>query len=311
VVNEPGAEPWPGLDRLAECADIVHTNQADQLAGAIPDADILLVTDFRTRWLSDAVPRAGRLRWVHATSAGLDAILVPAVIERGLPVTNARGVFDQAIAEHVVGVILAFAKDLRRSFDLMAERRWLHRETERVAGRRLLVVGAGSIGRQIARYGRGIGLEVEGIARRRRNGGDPDFTQVHGPEDLLARLPDADFVAIAAPLTPATEGLFGAEELGRMKRSARLINVARGPIVQTAALIEALERGGIAGAALDVFEQEPLPAESPLWRMPQVIVTAHMAGDFIGWKQALTDQFAALFHRWRRGEPLPEEGARP
>ena len=303
VLEAPGAAPWPGLEPLAAEAELIRAADRAALLDAARAADIIVVTDFRTPWIEEAARAATRLSWVHATSAGTDAVMVPALIAGDAVVTNARGIFDQSIAEHVMGVILAFAKDLRRSFELQRLRRWKHRESERVAGQRLLVVGAGSIGRRIARAGRGLGLVVEGIARRERHG-DPDFERVSSAAALGDRLPEADFVVIAAPLTDETRGLLGRAELQRMKASARLINVGRGPIVRTADLLEALANGEIAGAALDVFEEEPLPADHPLWQRPEVILTSHMAGDFVGWRRALSEQLVALFRAWCAGGPL-------
>lgn len=303
VLCAPGSGPWTGLDALDGEAEVMQADTRAALMDAVALADILVCTDFATTWIDDAVARAPKLCWIHATSAGTDAILTPAVVQSDIVVTNARGIFDHAIAEHVVGMILAFAKNLRQTFALGRAREFVHRDTERVLGRHLLVVGAGSIGRQIARYGRGIGLEVSGIARSGRVD-DPDFDRVDNPGALFDRLPEADYVAIAAPLTGETRGLFGREALLRMKPSARLINVGRGAIVDTAALIAALDDGIIAGAALDVFEEEPLPADHPLWDMPEVIITAHMAGDFIGWRQALSQQFIDLFRERQAGRPL-------
>ena len=141
-----------------------------------------------------------------------------------------------------------------------------------------------------------------GTARRARQ--DSAFDRVHRQQDLPALLGDADYVVITAPLTPDTEGLFDAAQFRRMKPGAVLVNVGRGAIVSTDALFRALQTGRLGGAALDVFEQEPLPADHPLWDQPNVMLSAHMAGDFIGWRAALGQQFVDNFHRWRRGQPL-------
>ena len=146
-------------------------------------------------------------------------------------------------------------------------------------------------------------MHPHGIARTARES-DPDFDAVHSNDALYEQLEQADFVVIAAPLTPQTEGLFDAKAFASMKPSARLINIGRGPIVNTKALIKALDNGEIAGAALDVFEEEPLPEDHPLWARENVIMTAHMAGDFIGWNQALTEQFLDNFKRWSQGGEL-------
>ncbi len=303
ILTAPEEGLPPGADQLEGRARLRHATQLSELRDALQDADILLVTDFRTSIVEDAFPAARRLRWVHATSAGVDALMFPALVDSDIPITNARGIFDQAIAETVLGFVLAFAKDLPRTLELQREHEWRHRDTERLQEQHALVVGAGSIGRSIARLLGATGMRVTGLARHARED-DPDFAEVRASGELNDLLPEADYAIIAAPLTESTRGMFGAEQFRHMRSSARLINIGRGPIVQTDALVDALRDGAIGGAALDVFEQEPLPVDHPLWELPHVILSHHMAGDFIGWRRALTDQFVANFDRWRTGEPL-------
>lgn len=303
VLTAPGEPEPPGLDAVRVRADVRMASDEASLRETLPGTQVMMVTDFRTEALAAAWPEAKQLEWIHATSAGVDALMFPELIEGPVKVTNARGIFDRSIAEYVLGTILMFAKDFPRSLRLQQAHHWQHRDTERAQGKKVLVVGAGSIGRQIARLVRGIGMIPHGIARRSRHD-DPDFVAVHANEQLFEQLGQADYVVIAAPLTPQTEGLFDAQAFGAMKSSARLINIGRGPIVRTSDLVEALDRRVIAGAALDVFEEEPLPADNPLWDLDNVIMTAHMAGDFIGWKRALTDQFLENLDRWQNGEEL-------
>lgn len=303
LLTAAGEDPPPGLEPLYERAEVRHADGADSLREYLPETEILLVTDFRTDALRQAWPRAERLRWIHATSAGVDAVLLDEVVASDIVVTNARGVFDEAIAEYVLGAILAFAKDTRANIELQRRHEWRHRDTERIAGKRLLVVGAGSIGRNIARLCRAAGMRVEGVARRARDG-DEDFETIHAVDTLDARLPRTDYVVIATPLTPDTHHLFDDARFAAMRRSARFINIGRGPIVDTDALVRALRERRIAGAALDVFEEEPLPPDHPLWDMDNVLISAHMAGDFIGWREALSRQFLDNLARWRAGETL-------
>lgn len=303
VLIAPGEALPPGMEQLAGIASLRQAWDAASLRAALPGTEVLCITDFRTGALHEAWPAADCLRWIHATSAGVDAVLIPEVRASDIVLTNARGIFDRPIAEYVLGHILAFAKGFQCNWELQQRHEWRHRDTETVQGKRVLVVGAGAIGREIARLARLMGMAVEGIARSERRT-DPDFEVVHATHDLHARLPHADFVVVAAPLTAATRGLFDAAALRCMKRSARLINVGRGPIVVTEALVQALRQGWVAGAALDVFEEEPLPANHPLWEAPNTVISAHMAGDFLGWREALVEQFVDQFQRWRRGEPL-------
>lgn len=303
VLTAQGEPLPPGLEPLFEMAEVRHADDLTSLRGAVRDASVLMVTDFRTGLLDEAWPYAEHLGWIHATSAGVDAVLIDPVRSSDIPVTNARGIFDRTIAEYVLGAIALFAKDFLRSFELQKDRRWQHRDTERVAGQRVLVVGAGSIGRQIARLCRAMGLTVDGMASRERPG-DEDFGAIHASSRLTDVAADYDFIVIAAPLTAGTRGLFDASAFRAMRDSARLINIGRGPIVVTDDLVAALQAGTIAGAALDVFEEEPLPEDHPLWTTPNTIITAHMAGDFVGWKAALSEQFIANFRRWCQGQPL-------
>jgi phosphoglycerate dehydrogenase-like enzyme len=303
VVTAPEDHPWPGLEPLEEHATVLRATDESSVVDQIGRADVLLVTDFRTDVIRLAWPRAERLKWVHATSAGVDALLIPEIVESDVPVTNAAGIFDRSIAEYVVMLIVAHAKDLYTTYRLQSQHRWRHRDTRRIEGDRVLIVGAGSIGREIGKLVGGLGMDAVGVARSARSG-DPCFREVRPASELHDLLPAFDYVVLATPLTEETRGMMGADELARMKRSAYLINVGRGAVVQTPALVRALEQGQIAGAALDVMEEEPLPREHPLWDFPQVLISPHMAGDFVGWRKALSRQFLERFEAWLRGEPL-------
>jgi phosphoglycerate dehydrogenase-like enzyme len=212
-------------------------------------------------------------------------------------VTNARGIFDQPIAEYVAALVLAVAKDLPRTLAYQRERVWRHRETRRVAGTRACVVGSGPIGRAIARTLKALDVTTALVGRVPRTG-------VHGPDDLDRLISRADWVIAAAPLTEQTYGMFDARRFGVMQPSARFINVGRGQLVVEEALAEALRKRWIAGAALDVFRQEPLGPDSPLWQVPDLLVSPHMSGDTVGCQDELGAQFLALYERWAAGEPL-------
>lgn len=293
----------PGLEALAGQAELRYADTVPGLRAALAGARVVLVWDFESTLLREGWAWADRLEWVHVAGAGVDRVLFPELVESDVVLTNARGIFDEPIAEYVLGLMLVFAKDLRTTLDLQREHRWSHRETERLEGKIVLVVGAGGIGRAIGRRVRCLGMRAAGVATRARDD-DPDFERVVVSDGLDEVLPEADFVVLALPLTPETEGMFGREHLGRMKPSARLINVGRGGLVDEEALVEALRSGSLAGAALDVFRQEPLVPHHPLWDLPQVIVSPHMSGDFVGWREALVDQFADNFRRWSEGRPL-------
>jgi phosphoglycerate dehydrogenase-like enzyme len=273
------------------------------LAAALPGADVLFVWDFLSDAVAGAWPAAGGPGWVHIASAGVDRLLFPALVEGDTVVTNSRGVFDEPIAEYVLGLVLAFAKDLHTTFRLQAERRWRHRETERVTGARALVVGTGPIGRAIGRRLTAAGLAVTGAGRTARDA-DPDLGTVVPIERLDEALAEAEYVVLAAPLTAQTRGMIDTAALDRMRPSARLINVGRGALVAEPDLVKALRDGRIAGAALDVFEDEPLPPSSPLWEMPNVVVSPHMSGDVVGWRDELVRLFTDNLGRFTTGRPL-------
>ncbi len=286
-----------------ERAASVRYTDADGLADALHGADALFVYDFVSTAVPGAWHAADRLRWLHIASAGVDPVMFDGLRDSDVVLTNSRGVFDGPIAEYVLGVVLAFAKDFAGSLRLQDQHRWQHRETERVAGRPVLVVGTGPIGRATARLLRAAGLRVTGAGRRARDD-DPDFGTVVPTDELTEHLPGYDFVVAVAPLTGATRHLFDARTLGAMRPGARFVNVGRGELVVTDDLIGVLRSGHLGGAALDVFETEPLPADSPLWTMQNVVLTPHMSGDIVGWRNALVEVFADNFARWVDGRPL-------
>ncbi|GGP57679.1 D-2-hydroxyacid dehydrogenase [Streptomyces calvus] len=291
------ADPPPRLGRLTGRVRVEHAD-ASTLAGRLPSADVLLVWDFTSHAVREAWPGEGpRPRWVHTASAGVDHLLCPELAASDTVVTNARGVFDQPIAEYVAALVLAFAKDLPRTLELQRERTWRHRESRRLAGTRACVVGSGPIGRAIVRTLDALGVTTALVGRAAGDG-------VHGPEDLDRLLARADWVVAAAPLTDGTRGMFDAHRFAVMQPSAYFVNVGRGQLVVEEALVRALRERVIAGAALDVFASEPLPGDSPLWEEPGLVVSPHMSGDTVGWRDELGAQFVELFELWEAGRPL-------
>jgi phosphoglycerate dehydrogenase-like enzyme len=303
VVFRDESDPPPGVESVERLADDVRIVDEDGLADVLPDCDVLFMYHFSSRAPSRVWPGKGGPAWVHSASAGVDRLMFPALIESDTVVTNSRGVFDQPIAEYVLGMVLTFAKGLHTSHRLQARRTWRHRESERIEGATALVVGTGPIGRAIGRTLSAVGMHVTGIGRTARTG-DPDLGEVLADDRLHEALPGADYVVLAAPLTDRTRGMIDSAALDRMRPTARLINVGRGPLVVENDLVAALRDGRIAGAGLDVFETEPLPERSPLWDLPNVIVSPHMSGDVLGWGEELVGLFAANLERYMAGEPL-------
>ncbi|MEU2976086.1 D-2-hydroxyacid dehydrogenase [Streptomyces hirsutus] len=297
------ADPPPRLGRLTGRVRVEHAD-ASTLAEWLPSADVLLVWDFTSHAVRAAWPGGGpRPSWVHTASAGVDHLMCPELAVSDTVVTNARGVFDRPIAEYVAALVLAMAKDLPRTLALQRERTWLHRESRRVAGTRACVVGSGPIGRAVAGTLEALGVTTALVGRTARAGSD-GAAAVHGPEDLDRLIARADWVVAAAPLTERTRGMFDARRFGLMQPSAHFVNIGRGPLVVEDALAEALEQRRIAGAALDVFDSEPLTADSPLWDVPGLVVSPHMSGDTLGWRDELGAQFVELYELWAAGKPL-------
>jgi phosphoglycerate dehydrogenase-like enzyme len=292
----------PHLEPLEARADVRYTDAAG-LADALEGAQALFLWDFFSSAVRDVWPQAQHLEWIHVAAAGVDTLMFDELAQSDVVVTNAKGVFDRPIAEFVLASILAVAKDVHGSHDLQASRTWQHRETQTVAGATVLVVGTGSIGREIVRLLRVVGMDVRGAGRTARES-DPDFGSVVPSADLAEHVGWADHVVVVAPLTDATRNLVDENVLSAMKPTAHLINVARGPIVDEAALVSALENGSIAAATLDVFDTEPLPADHALWTTPGVVITPHMSGDAVGWTDTLARQFVDNAERWMDGAPL-------
>ena len=292
----------PGFDSWDLAVDFRFCDAAG-LADAVRGAQGLLLWDFFSTAVRDVWGDADALQWIHITAAGVDTLLFDELRDSAVVVTNARGVFDRPLAEFVLGAVIAHAKDARTSFALQARHEWRHRETRSITGATALVVGTGGIGREIAKLLRAAGLHVRG-AGRRPTADDPDFGEIVSSAELSAHAGWCDHLILAAPLTDETRGLVGADVLAAMKPDAHLVNIARGPMVDEAALLDALSTHQIGGATLDVFDTEPLPPDHPLWDAPNVTITAHMSADVVGWRAELAAQFAANARRWLAGEDL-------
>lgn len=273
----------------------------ERLDVILPEAEVALIWNYKSGLLKESWHLAHNVSWVHVAAAGVDGPLFPGLIESPAVMTNAAGVFDHPMAEWTLMLILAYVKGLFDNVEHQRRRHWAYREVGVLEGRKALIIGAGGIGRDIARVLGTMGIDVRGVARSRREE-DPDFGTVYPVEVLSDLLPWADFVIAALPLTPQTLGLLGAEQFSQMKKTARFLNVGRGATVNEEALIHALQAGVIAGAALDVFATEPLPPDSPLWDLPNVYVSPHMSGS--GFEGRLAAQFLDNLRRWKQGRPL-------
>lgn len=254
------------LESLDQTVSVVR-DDAD-----LDDVDALVTFAYREAFLD------GDLDWVHSVQAGIDRFPLDAFEERGIVLTNSTGIHGESVGETGVGLMLTLARRLHTYSRNQTTRTWDRPEWDEpftLGGESLCVVGLGTLGRGIAERAAALGMHVTGV---RRTPEPVDGVEtVYGSDDLHEAIADATFVALAVPLTDATEHLVGAPELDAMRDDAYLVNVARGGVVDQPALVEALERGELAGAALDVFEEEPLPEDSPLWGMDEVVVTPHAA----------------------------------
>jgi phosphoglycerate dehydrogenase-like enzyme len=296
-------EPPPRIDDARSLGEVRFAASEDDVRTALAGADAIYAWEYDPSVLRSVWDAADGVRWIQTASAGVDRLLFPELVGSDVIVTNARGVFDEPIAEWVLAVILAFSTELATSVRDTVAHRWEHRTTERAEGKRLLVVGPGPIGRAAGRLARGIGMSVEAVGTRARDADEP-FGRIHGPESLSEALGEADYVLDSLPLTKETRHAFDGAAFASMKRTARFLNVGRGGTADTDALVAALREGRIAGAALDVFEEEPLPEGHPLWSLPNVIVSPHMAGDVADWEERVVEVFLDNLSRFAEGRPL-------
>jgi len=302
VMGASAEDGPPGIDAIADIVDLAVADE-DGLERALDGADVLFAWRPTGEALSNAWGSAGSLKWIQSASAGVDSLLFPELARSHVVVTNARGIYEEAMAEYVLGLMLVMAKGLRGVLERQRRAEWEHRQTERLERKRVLVAGTGPIGRAIARDCRALRMSVRGVARH-AHPGDADLVEIFAVERLVDAVSTADYVVNALPATEETRHLFDEDVFEAMPPQARFVNVGRGSTVDERALIGALEAGSIAGAALDVFEDEPLPADSPLWAMPNVIVSPHMAGDAAGWKEAAVELFVRNLERYLTGRPL-------
>jgi phosphoglycerate dehydrogenase-like enzyme len=304
-VADPATRSLSLLERLPESTHIVVGDSAEAFESAASRADAILHAWGNHKALEDAFRLSPRVRWVHSLAAGVENILFPELVESPVPLTNARGVFARPLAEFAMGAILFFAKDFRRLVRSQEAGAWDPFDVEEISGRTLGIIGYGEIGRSTAGLARGLGMRV--LALRRRPDlcrDDPNVARVFPAEAKLDLMAASDYLLVSAPLVPGTRGMIGEPELRAMKPTAVLINVGRGPVVEEAALVRALEEGRIRGAALDVFDQEPLPAGHPFYRLRNVLLSPHSADHTPDWCERSMEFFLDNFDRFRKGQPL-------
>lgn len=292
-------ERWPAMR-------VSHLPNYDRLDAELPDTHIFVGYSIRAHQLA----WARKLKWIHSTAAGVAQLTYPALRDSGILVTNASGVHSVPIAEHVIGMLLALARRFPDALRQQQQRHWAQQEIwdsqprpGELHGATLLLIGLGAVGKEIAKRAQAFGMRIEAVTRS--GGGDASLaSKIYPATELDMALAQADYAVVAAPETPATHQLLGPRQFAAMKPSAYLINVARGSLIDESALASALERRKIAGAAIDVAAEEPLPRESPLWRLDNILITPHLAAASEHLWQRQTDLLLRNLERWFRGEEL-------
>jgi len=275
-----------------------------EIAGKIPNADVVVVSGL---WKNDLASQAPKLKFIQSISAGTDQYARDILKSKGIRLASGHGVNANAVAEHAIALILSLSRQLHLLRDAQAEKRWrpmqgdLAAREDEIGGKTLLIVGLGRIGQRLAHFGKAFGMKVV-ATRRDPAGGKGPADAVYANADLDKLIPQADYIALTCPLTPETENLINASRIAAMKPTANLVNVARGKVVDEQALIAALQNRSIAGAAIDVTVEEPLPASSPLWSMQHVIVTPHSAGETKRYEDRVIDLLIENIDRLSRGE---------
>lgn len=305
VISAPDAPNIKLLKKLPDNVDVVIGLTEQELASAISEADVLVNGMGGGAAFKALFPRAKSVRWIHSMSAGVENIISPDLASSPIPLTNARGVFAESLGEFVIAAALFFAKDLRRMVSSQEAGKWDQFDCEVLYRQSMAIVGYGEIGRAAARRAKALGMKI--YATRRRPElfkDDPIVDEGFTPERRAEMMAKADYVVAASALTPESRGLIGAKEIAAMKKTGVIMNVGRGPVIDEQALILALQEKRIRGAALDVFDKEPLPPEHPFWTLPNVLLSPHTADHIEGWLDDATHFFLQNFDRFIKGEPL-------
>jgi phosphoglycerate dehydrogenase-like enzyme len=305
VLADPTDPRLAMLEALPESSTIVTGRYVEAFERAAPKADVIFAWSENGSLLERVWRMSPCVRWVHSRSAGLDGTLFPALVDSPVVLTNGRGVFSQSLGEFVIGAALFFAKGFRRMVRSQQARIWDQFDIIEIRNQIMGIVGYGDIGRAIAQRARPIGMKILALRRRPElSRGDPLVDEVLPIDRKLELMARSDYVVAAAPLTAETRGLIGESELRAMKNTAVIMNVGRGPVIDEAALIRALEEKRIRGAALDVFDTEPLPNGHPFYRLDNVLLSPHCADHTPDWLDQAMQLFINNFERFRRGEPL-------
>jgi len=294
------------LEKLPPDTNIAVGKSVEAFERLASDADVILSWSASGKLLREVFGISPNVRWIHSRSAGLDTVLFPELIESPVPLTNGRGVFSQSLGEFALGAILYFAKDFRRMIANQQAGRWEAFDIVEVSGQTVGIVGYGDIGRAVATRVRAMGMRILAV---KRHGPplynvDPLINQIYTPAERTEMISRCDYIVCAAPLTPETRGMIGAAEFAAMKPNAVVVNIGRGPVIDEAAMLRALTEKRIKGAALDVFDTEPLPAGHAFYHLDNVLLSPHCADHTHDWTEQAMRFFLAQFERYQQGRPL-------
>lgn len=305
VIGHPTDPSFQPLERLPKDIQLTLTDDFETLKQCVPESDVVVIGVFTGGLWAKAVALASKARWFHAMGTGVERLLTPETIAHPAVLTNGRGVFRWPLADWTVAMMLHFAFDIPRVIRQQREQVWEPFTSPGIEGKTLGIIGYGGIGSAAAERAKPFGVKILALRRRvELSQKDPLVDAFYSPAQINELMAASDYVLVSTPFTKETEGLVGAAQIAAMKPSAVLINVGRGQVIDEAALIDALESGAIRGAALDVVQQEPLPAPHRFYSLPNVVLSPHTADHVEGFLIPATECFVENFERFRKGEPL-------
>lgn len=305
VLGDPSSKHLKLLERLPDTVHLIATaDEAHAIANAA-GADVIVCDMGRAGLLKAMLPHAAKLRWIHSVSAGVESLLFPEMLSHPATLTNGRGAYKRSLAEFVIAGAMYFAKNIPRLLADQKAHKWEQFYMEELYGTTMGIIGYGEIGRAAAEKAKAFGMKVLALRRRPElSSSDPLVDRVYTHAELHEMLALCDYIVAAAPNAPGTLGLIGEAEFAVMKPNAVIMNVGRGPVIDESAMIKALSTNQIRGAALDVFDHEPLPAGHPLFDLPNVLISPHSGDRVTGWLEIAVDVFLKNFERFEKGEEL-------
>ncbi|HXN22160.1 MAG TPA: D-2-hydroxyacid dehydrogenase [Candidatus Dormibacteraeota bacterium] len=306
VLADPAETQLAMLEELRGEAQMIVASSSESFHRVASTATVIFNWSGSLTLFRDVFRMCPNVQWVHSRSVGLERTLFPELVESPVPLTNGTGVFSASLGEFSLAAMLYFAKDFRRMIRNQTAGVWEAFDVMPISGHTVGIVGYGDIGRAVATRVRPMGMQVLAVKRHVSplDSTDPLVEQMYAPERLLDMFTRCDYIVVAAPLTSETRGMIGDAEFAAMRSTAVIINVGRGPIIVEKALLSALSSGRIKGAALDVFDQEPLPEGHPFFKLENILLSPHCADHTPDWLEQAMKFFIAQFNRFRKGEPL-------